>query len=204
MERFLPRVFAKLRIPVALAALDESVGVTLRGEEGGAWRIRLQGGALSVEAGGIEEAALTLVQSDEDWCGALWKGRGGPFGRNAAKLFTPRAAELLDEIGERISDALDTAILEPLRAIDGLVAIVVTDGEGGDWRLELKFGRGSIPDSPNTTISISAEDADALGSGEMKPLEAFMAGRIQVEGDVGLMMQLQGAVMQLANEFGKD
>ena len=204
MESFLPEIFAELRIPAALAVLEESVAVRLGGAEGGAWRIRLHEGALCVEAGEFEDAALTLLQSDEDWCGALWKGRGGPFGRYAAKLFAPRAVELLDEVGERVPKALDTATLEPLREIEGLVAIVVTEGEGGDWRLEVKFGPGSIPDSPSTTISVTAADAEALGSGEMKPLEAFMAGRIQVEGDVGLVMQLQGAVMQLASSLGAD
>ena len=202
MESFVPKVFAELRIPAALAALDESFAVRLRGDAGGAWRIRLQGGALRVEAGECTDAALTLLQSQEDWSGALWKGRGGPFGRYAAKLFTLRTAELLDEIGKRVSEPLDAKLLEPLREIEGLIALVVKGGEGGDWRLELKLGGGEIPDAPNTTISITAEDADALGSGELKALEAFMAGRIQVEGDVGLVMQLQGAVMQLGNDLG--
>lgn len=208
MENFLPKVFAELRIPAALAALDESVGVRLHSdgqdaaEEGGSWRIRLQGGALRVEAGEFEGAAFTLLQSHEDWRGALWSGHGGPFGRYAAKLFTPRAAEILDEIGKRASGPLDAATLGPLREIEGRVAIVVTGGEGGDWRIDLKLGTGEIPDRPTTTISVTAEDADALSAGEMKPLEAFMAGRIQVEGDVGFVMQLQGAIMQLTNGGG--
>ncbi len=199
MENFLPKVFAELRIPAALAALDESVGVRLYGDEGGTWRIRMREGDLSVEAGEFKNAALTLLQSCENWRGALWSGHGGPFGRYAAKLFTPRAAEILDEIGNRTSGPLDAKILGPLREINGRVAIVVTGGEGGDWRVDLNFGTGKISDAPNTTISVTAADADALSSGEMKPLEAFMAGRIQVDGDVGFVMQLQGAIMQLTD-----
>jgi len=202
MESFLPQVFAELRIPAVLAEIDESLGVRLHGDEGGSWRIRLQGGDLSVEAGEFESVALTLLQSHEDWRGALWSGHGGPFGRYVAKLFTHRASEILDKIGERAPNPLDARALGPLREVEGRVAIVVKGGEQGDWRIDLKLGTGETPDAPNTTISITAEDAEALSSGELKPLEAFMAGRIQVEGDVGFAMQLQGAIAKLTNGAG--
>ena len=50
---------------------------------------------------------------------------------------------------------------------------------------------------PTTTVSIRAEDADALERGDLNPLEAFMGGRIQVAGDLSLLMQMQAIQMQL-------
>jgi len=44
---------------------------------------------------------------------------------------------------------------------------------------------------------VSAADADRMASGERKPIEAFMAGRIRILGDVGLVLQIQAAQMQV-------
>jgi putative sterol carrier protein len=74
----------------------------------------------------------------------------------------------------------------------------VTGGEGGDWSVALKLGPGDIPAEPTTTVSIGAEDAAALERGELNPLEAFMGGRIQVAGDLTLLMQMQAIQMQAA------
>ena len=204
LGEFLPALFAEFEVPEAFAPLDESVGLLLRGESGGTWRIGVRGGEIRVEADNPEGSAITLVQSVDDWRGALWEGRGGPFGEYAAKLFTPRAAALLEEVGARVPVRPEADIFGPLREVEGLVAVVVTDATSGDWCIAVKLGPGPVPDEPCTTISISAGDAAALGSGELKALEAFLAGRIQIEGDVGLVMQLQGALMQVKTELGGD
>jgi putative sterol carrier protein len=46
---------------------------------------------------------------------------------------------------------------------------------------------------------VSASDADLMASGELKPIEAFMAGRIRILGDMSLVFQMQAAQMQAAN-----
>ncbi len=51
---------------------------------------------------------------------------------------------------------------------------------------------------PTTTVSVSAADAAALERGELDPMQAFMAGRIQVAGDMTLLMQMQAIQMQAA------
>ena len=45
---------------------------------------------------------------------------------------------------------------------------------------------------------MSAADADQMASGELNPIEAFMAGRIRILGDMGLVLQMQAAQMQAA------
>ena len=88
--------------------------------------------------------------------------------------------------------------LEQLRALDGVIRLVVTGGDGGDWSVAFKLGPGEIPEEPTTTVSVSHEDAEKMQSGELNPMEAFMAGRIQVAGDMALMMQMQAIQMQAA------
>jgi putative sterol carrier protein len=73
---------------------------------------------------------------------------------------------------------------------------VVAGGPGGDWQVDFKLGPGAIPDAATTTVTVQAEDADRMERGELNPMEAFMAGRIQVTGDMALLMQLQAAQMQ--------
>ena len=68
----------------------------------------------------------------------------------------------------------------------------------GEWRVGLQLGPGEIPSKPTTEVCVSAEDADALLAGDLKPIEAFMAGRIRVLGDMGLVFQMQAAQMQAA------
>ncbi len=47
-------------------------------------------------------------------------------------------------------------------------------------------------DSPNITISMAADDFDALLDGKLNATSAFMAGKLKVKGDMSLAMKLQG------------
>ena len=90
---------------------------------------------------------------------------------------------------------MDPAALGRLQALRGMIRMVVAGGQGGDWKVNFKLGPGPIPPEPNTTVTISAEDASAMERGELDPMQAFMAGRIQIAGDMALMMQMQAATM---------
>ncbi len=90
------------------------------------------------------------------------------------------------------------AALDALQSLNGVIRIVVTGGEGGDWATSLKLGPGEIPAEPTTTVTITAADAAALQTGELDPMQAFMGGKIQIAGDMSLMMQMQAIAMQAA------
>lgn len=189
-EEVIPAAFAQAELPEGARENAVKLGIQLDGEGGGEWLFALVGEELQVQPGSRTEAAFSLVQSVEDWRGALWEGRGGAIGRQASNLFRPGAI------------AADRAprpeMLAPLQELDGLVRLVVAGGERGDWSLGLKLGPGEIPAEANTTVAVSEEDAEAMESGELDPMQAFMTGRIQVTGDMGLVMQLQLILMQAA------
>ncbi len=187
-ERWLPEAFAAAELPPAARELDLLLGVRLEGEGGGEWVLHLREGALEVRAEPRNEASFTIVQSVEDWRGALFEGRGGPFGRQAAGLFRPG-----EEAGR--GPELTPAILQQLQALRGLIRMVVS-GPAGDWSVAFLLGPGDIPAEPTTTVTVSEEDAAAMERGEVDPLQAFMAGRVRIAGDMALLMQMQAIQMQ--------
>ncbi|MGH0031654.1 MAG: SCP2 sterol-binding domain-containing protein [Myxococcota bacterium] len=192
---WLPRAFADTPVPDDVKGAEIALGIRLDGDGGGEWVLRIDQGTVSVQPEPRGETAFTYVQSVDDWQGALWQGRGGAIGQGAAGLFRPGSTPPGDASG---MGAPSLTALEQLRALDGVIRLVVTGGEGGDWAVAFKLGPGDIPEEPTTTVSVSHEDAAKMQSGELNPMEAFMAGRIQVAGDMALMMQMQAIQMQAA------
>ena len=196
-----PKEFFEVHVPKAFAAnslsdeakqVDVTLAVKLDGPGGGEWSFHLKEGSLTVAPGSTDDAAFTVVQSVDDWRGALWEGRGGAFGKQAQALFTPGAGAGAGAGG------MSPAALAPLQALRGVIKMVVTGDQGGDWAVAFKLGPGPVPPQPTTTVSISAADAAALERGELDPMQAFMSGRIQVTGDMALLMQMQAIQMQAA------
>lgn len=189
MESFVPQVMEEAAIP---ADLDLKVGVMLSGEDGGEWMIHFSGGAVAVRSESRADASFSLVQSVEDWRGALWQGRGGAFGQQITGLIAGNSGEQ--------TDPPNMGALASLAALDGLIQISVTGGEAGDWNAGFKLGPGEIPVEPTTHIHVSLEDAEAMQNGSLDAMQAFMSGRIRVTGDMALMMQMQAILMQAALE----
>ena len=203
MESWLPGAFGDADLPPGSEDVDVKLGVKLEGSDGGEWVFHMNQGDLRVTSESRDDTAFTVVQTVIDWRGALWEGRGGAFGQGAVALFKPGGAQAADAggMGGGMSGAAPSpAALEQMRVLDGVNKMVVAGGEGGDWSVAFKLGPGAIPDDPTTTVSITAEDADAMAAGTLDPMQAFMAGRIQVAGDLTLMMQVQMIQMQAASD----
>jgi putative sterol carrier protein len=58
-----------------------------------------------------------------------------------------------------------------------------------------------VTNDPNvpadTTITIGWADWLALASGELDPVSAYMQGKLRVDGDMGLAMQMQGLLSRI-------
>jgi len=199
-EKFLPEALASAELSDEVKAVELKLGVKLEGDDGGEWLFVLTGGQLSVRPGSREEAAFTVVQTVADWRGALWEGRGGAIGKQASAVFRPDQGLGQASTGGAagMGGAPSPAALAQMESLNGLIKLVVSGAEGGDWAVGFKLGPGEIPAEPTTTVTITAEDAAAMESGELNPMEAFMAGRIQIAGDMTLMMQMQAISMQVA------
>jgi hypothetical protein len=196
IEGWLPAALAEVPLPPGSESLDVKLGIQLAGEGGGEWVLHVAHGRVSVERGPRAEAAFSYVQSVEDWRGALWEGRGGAIGEGAARFFRPGA--LAAAPAGQLGAAPTPAALVELGKLSGLLRLVVTTEAGSPWSVGFKIGPGAIPEQATTTILITEADAAALGRGELDPMTAFMSGKMRVEGDMTLMLQVQAVQMQAA------
>jgi putative sterol carrier protein len=78
---------------------------------------------------------------------------------------------------------------------------------GGPKRYWIRFADGEVElgdgdaQQPDATIEQDYETAAALARSELNPVSAFMTGKIRVNGSMMLLMQLQGALTELAREM---
>jgi hypothetical protein len=76
------------------------------------------------------------------------------------------------------------------------------DDAQGDWCLGVLVGEGALPESPQATIRLGMPEAEAIRVGDLHPLEALISGQLQLEGDLGLILQLQAIAMTAASAAG--
>lgn len=95
--------------------------------------------------------------------------------------------DVFQQIDERLKE-------DPAKSkeIDGAFKFVVTgEGEGTyvvDCReVEVKEGEGD----GDVTITVEGPDLVAISDGSLDAMQAFMLGKVQVDGDFGLAMKLQ-------------
>jgi len=75
------------------------------------------------------------------------------------------------------------------------VQIHLTGAGSGDWYLDSDKGVGKryegTAEKPDATITTLAQDWSDIQSGKLDRVQAFMDGKLKVEGDVSLMLQLE-------------
>ena len=67
--------------------------------------------------------------------------------------------------------------------------ITIADGS-------IDLGVGEV-EGPDATITQSYDTAVALARNELSPVTAFMMGRVKVQGNMGMLLGLQGALARL-------
>jgi putative sterol carrier protein len=79
--------------------------------------------------------------------------------------------------------------------------VITRDGEATDYWIVIEegtidMGIGDLQES-DATITQSYETAVALAHSELNPVTAFMTGKIKIDGNMGLLLSLQGALTRL-------
>lgn len=85
---------------------------------------------------------------------------------------------------------------DPSKA-EGLNATIQFDlggDNGGAYWLKIADGKAEtgagMAENPRMTLKSSADDFASIINGTMNPMQAFMTGKIKIQGDTGLAMKL--------------
>jgi hypothetical protein len=156
-------------------------------------------GQLAVLRERQDACELTVVQRLADWRAALWEGRPALIAESVSAL--RRGGP--DALAPQQAGAPRTpAEIKGFSDIEGLIELIISDAAASDWRMGVRVGAGPIPEEPQATILLGAEQAELIRLGTLHPLEALMSGQLRLEGDLGLILQLQAVAMTASMATG--
>jgi hypothetical protein len=147
---------------------DYVMQYALGGDGGGSWNVAIREGTMRVQPGS-GDSHMTISISIDDW-------RDAVFGQNGADL-----ALLLPQTRPGRPDGSEAA-----KKLRGTMAVELSR-EGEPFRMEIAFGNAP---APRTTVKSKITDYVAIQQGKLNGQEAFMTGRVRVEGDLAFLMQV--------------
>ncbi len=112
---------------------------------------------------------------------------------------TQRLAELLD------LPSPGPKMHESARIEDSKVTLQFhfTGEDSSDWYIVSDKGEASrhdgVIDNPSCVVTVSTGDWRAMRSGELDRMEAWTSGRLAIEGDLNVMIQLEDTISRLAD-----
>uniref|UniRef100_A0A8D0GM56 Stomatin-like protein 1 n=1 Tax=Sphenodon punctatus TaxID=8508 RepID=A0A8D0GM56_SPHPU len=120
--------------------------------------------------------------------------QGGPLittTTSSSNVKIPSTEELLSTLETFLSESLVNQvracyqfnILLPSR-VQSMYFIDLSEGHG-------KVGHGMPEHSPDVVLEMTEEDLQALFMGNLRPLNAYMSGRLRVRGDLNLALKLE-------------
>src|SRR5512133_2802418 len=85
-------------------------------------------------------------------------------------------------------------IPEKAQGLDVVLQFKFSGAEPGDWYAAIKDGKvevkqGAHP-NPKMTLAADSEDYIKLFTGQLDPMQAFMAGKLKLTGDLNLAMKM--------------
>jgi len=174
-------VEAAQRVLDGMRAVRATLAVVVRGEGGGTFYLNVDGGRLTPGTAPAHPVALTLVQERSDY-ERLIKDAG-----DSALGFLGGLSGLAGEM------RLTQGRLDVLSGVSGTLLFQVKGPEG--FSILTTFGGGPGKEQPDTVIRVDPDVYSELRAGRLDAQNAFMGGKIQVEGDMQLAMQVALAAM---------
>ncbi len=191
LEAWLPEVFSSTS--QKWEYISPALRLSLSGQGGGDWELRVEDGQLTVER---VRRTLGARPADPD----IWIRMNAadflavPFPSDDLFDFLPPNADLADLL---FAQAQDMDLLEKL---DGRIKFELEGRRRRRWSVDAAFGpAGMRAGQPRTTVSIDSGTCEKLAARVLTPLQALLAGRLHVDGDRVLAMQV---LMLVATRMG--
>ena len=186
-ERWLPDAFAAAgqRAPAGAP----TVRVSVSGAEGGTWEIHAHDTTLSVAPPDKDPPDVWIRLSVADLRVAL--GAPDP---DLPVLLPPGLS------------ARDMLLAEPrdvdlVRQISGRLAFEIEGRRRRRWAVDVGFGKAGVSAGrPRTTLRIDAATFEGMRAGTIAPMQTLLEGRLKIEGDRALAMQL---LLLVGGRFGR-
>jgi hypothetical protein len=176
-ERWLPAAFAATghRAPDAAPVVRASIS----GPDGGAWDLRAEDATLTVAPAGREPPDVWIRQSVADLRVAL--GAPDPDLPSLA----PKEWSAQDLL------FVDPRDVELLRQVSGRVLFEIEGRRRRRWALDIGFGKAGVSAGrPRTTMRVDGATFEGLRTKAIPPMQPLFDGRLKLEGDRALAMQL--------------
>ncbi len=168
-EQLLPAGFAAQKEGGAPVPQDFSMQYHLTGNGGGDWHVTIKDGALASKKG-TDDAILTFTLSIDDFLDAALSRNGA-----APALLLPASRPGRPDTSGRA------------KMLKGTIAQELTREGADPFKLEMSFNGAA---TPRTVLKMKLADFVAMQEGKLNGQEAFMTGRLRIEGDMAFMMQV--------------
>lgn len=176
-EQWLPGAFAATgqRAPAGTPVLRVSVG----GAGGGAWELALDGGELCTTPAGRTPPDIWIRLSAADVRVVLGNADPDlppivPAGWSARQLLV-----------------VDPADVDLVKQVSGRILLEIEGRRRRRFALDVGFGKAGVSaGQPRTTVRLDGPTFEGLRSGAIPPMQPLLDGRLKIEGDRALAMQL--------------
>jgi putative sterol carrier protein len=84
---------------------------------------------------------------------------------------------------------------EKAEGVNAIIQFDLSGENGGQFYLNISNGsiesHEGIAESPKMTLKADADDYYNVATGKSNPMQAFMSGKIKIQGDMSLAMKMQ-------------
>ena len=178
-EDVTPEQFFEQMLPMGFAAQAQQGGdgapreatmqYHLTGPGGGDWTLVISGGEMKASKGSTD-ANVTFTVSVDDW-------RDAVLGRDGATL-----GLILPQPRPGRPDNSARAL-----ALKGTMGLELSRDSKDPFKVEMCFNNAA---APKTVVKMKLAEFVDMQTGKLNGQEAFMTGKLKVEGDLGFLMQI--------------
>ena len=191
LESWLPEVFASADKP--WEGTSPRLRLSLSGSDGGDWELQVADGRLAtarvvrVLGARPPDPDIWIRMSAADFLAV-------PFPSADLIEFLPADQDLVDLLFAQAED------MELVGKLVGRIKFELEGRRHRRWSVDAAFGESGVrAGRPRTTVSIDSSTCEKLAERSLTPLQALLAGRLRVDGDRVLAMQV---LMLVASRMG--